>query len=210
MKLADIRTDYKLASLDESDVAKSPFTQFGQWFSEATKAEVPEPNAMTLATCDAGGRPSARVVLIKDFDERGMVFFTNYKSRKGQDLATNNRASLLFFWPELERQIRIEGRVETVSAADSDAYYLSRPLLSRVGAWASPQSEILDSRDTLEARFAAFAAEHGENPPRPAHWGGYRVAPSFFEFWQGRRSRLHDRICYRLAQGEWKIERLAP
>lgn len=210
MKLADIRTDYKLASLNESDVAKSPFAQFDQWFNEATKAEVPEPNAMTLATCDAGGRPSARVVLIKDFDERGMVFFTNYKSRKGQDLATNNRAALLFFWPELERQIRIEGRVETVSAADSDAYYQSRPLLSRVGAWASPQSEILESRDALEARFAAFAAEHGENPPRPAHWGGYRVVPGFFEFWQGRRSRLHDRICYRLAQGAWKIERLAP
>ena len=210
MKLADIRTDYKLASLNESDVAKSPFAQFGQWFDEATKAEVPEPNAMTLATCDAGGRPSARVVLIKDFDERGMVFFTNYKSRKGQDLTTNNRAALLFFWPELERQIRIEGRVETVSAADSDAYYQSRPLLSRVGAWASPQSEVLESRDALEARFAAFAAEHGENPPRPAHWGGYRVVPGFFEFWQGRRSRLHDRICYRLAQGEWKIERLAP
>ncbi len=210
MKLADIRKDYKLASLDVSDVAASPFTQFDVWFGEALKAELPEPNAMTLATCDASGRPSARVVLIKGFDERGMVFFTNYQSHKGQDLAANNRAALLFFWPELERQIRIEGRVETVSAADSDAYYQSRPPLSRIGAWASPQSQVLPSRTDLEARFAAFAAEHGENPPRPAHWGGYRVVPSFFEFWQGRRSRLHDRICYRLSDKEWKVERLAP
>ena len=210
MKLADIRKDYKLASLEVSDVAASPFSQFDAWFGEAMKAELPEPNAMTLATCDAAGRPSARVVLIKGFDERGMVFFTNYQSRKGQDLAANNRAALLFFWPELERQIRIEGRVETVSAADSDAYYQSRPALSRIGAWASPQSQVLASRTELEARFAAFSAEHGENPPRPAHWGGYRVVPSFFEFWQGRRSRLHDRICYRLADGEWKLQRLAP
>lgn len=210
MKLADIRKDYKLASLEVSDVAASPFSQFDAWFGEAMKAELPEPNAMTLATCDAAGRPSARVVLIKGFDERGMVFFTNYQSRKGQDLAANNRAALLFFWPELERQIRIEGRVETVSAADSDAYYQSRPALSRIGAWASPQSQVLASRTELEARFAAFSAEHGENPPRPAHWGGYRVVPSFFEFWQGRRSRLHDRICYRLADGEWKLHRLAP
>ena len=210
MKLADLRTDYKLASLDESDIAPSPFTQFDKWFGDATKAELPELNAMTLATCDASGRPSARIVLIKDFDERGMVFFTNYQSRKGQDLATNNRAALLFFWPELERQIRIEGRVETVSAVDSDEYYQSRPVLSRIGAWASPQSQVLPSRTALEARFAAYSAEHGENPPRPAHWGGYRVVPSFFEFWQGRRNRLHDRICYRLVDGKWKVERLAP
>ena len=210
MKLADIRTDYKLASLDESDVAASPFAQFDKWFGEAIKAELPEPNAMTLATCDAAGRPSARVVLIKGVDERGMVFFTNYQSHKGQDLAANNRAALLFFWPELERQIRIEGRVETVSAADSDEYYQSRPSLSRIGAWASPQSRTLASRTELEARFAAFSAEHGENPPRPAHWGGYRVVPAFFEFWQGRRSRLHDRICYRLSDNKWKLERLAP
>ncbi len=210
MKLADIRTDYKLASLDVTDVATSPFTQFDTWFAEAMRAELPEPNAMTLATCDASGHPSARVVLIKGVDDRGMVFFTNYQSHKGQDLAANNRAALLFFWPELERQIRIEGRVETVSAADSDAYYQSRPVLSRIGAWASPQSRVLPSRTDLEARFAAFAAEHGENPPRPAHWGGYRVVPSFFEFWQGRRSRLHDRICYRLTEGKWKLERLAP
>ena len=210
MKLADLRTDYKLASLDENDVAVSPLAQFDKWFGDATRAELPEPNAMTLATCDAAGRPSARIVLIKEYDERGMVFFTNYQSHKGQDLAANNRAALLFFWPELERQIRIEGRVETVSAADSDAYYKSRPVLSRIGAWASPQSEVLPSRTALEARFAAFSAAHGENPPRPAHWGGYRVVPSFFEFWQGRRSRLHDRICYRLSSGIWNIVRLAP
>ena len=210
MNLADIRKDYKLAALDVGDVAASPFTQFDAWFAEAIKAELPEPNAMTLATCDAAGRPSARVVLIKGVDERGMVFFTNYQSHKGQDLAANNRAALLFFWPELERQIRIEGRVETVSAADSDEYYQSRPPLSRIGAWASPQSQVLPSRTDLEARFAAFAAEHGDNPPRPAHWGGYRVVPSFFEFWQGRRSRLHDRICYRLGDREWRLERLAP
>ena len=210
MKLADIRTDYKLASLDVSDVATSPFTQFDTWFAEAIRAELPEPNAMTLATCDASGHPSARIVLIKGVDERGMVFFTNYQSHKGQDLAANNRAALLFFWPELERQIRIEGRVETVSAADSDAYYQSRPALSRISAWASPQSQVLSSRNELEARFAAYSAEHGENPPRPAHWGGYRVVPNFFEFWQGRRSRLHDRICYRLADNKWKLERLAP
>jgi pyridoxamine 5'-phosphate oxidase len=210
MKLADLRTDYKFASLDESDVAPSPFTQFDKWFLESTTAELPEGNAMTLASCDASGRPSARVVLVKEYDERGVVFFTNYQSRKGQDLAVNNRAALLFFWPALERQIRIEGRVETVSAADSDAYYQSRPLPSRIGAWASPQSQVLASRTALEARVAAFAAEQGENPPRPAHWGGYRVVPNFYEFWQGRDSRLHDRISYRLAEGKWKIERLAP
>ena len=210
MKLADIRKDYKLESLDESDVAASPFDQFDKWFGDATKAELPEPNAMTLATCDASGRPSARIVLIKGYDERGIVIFTNYQSRKGQDLAANNRAALLFFWPELERQVRIEGRVETVSAADSDAYFQSRPVASRIGVWASPQSQVLPSRTELEARFAAFSAEHGENPPRPAYWGGYRVVPVFYEFWQGRRNRLHDRICYRLANGKWKLERLAP
>lgn len=210
MNLSDLRTDYKMASLDESDVAPTPFKQFDKWFGDVIKAELPEPNAMTLATCDAMGRPSARIVLIKGVDDRGMIFFTNYQSHKGQDLAANNRAALLFFWPELERQIRIEGRVETVSAADSDAYYQSRPVLSRIGAWASPQSQVLPSRNDLEARFAAFAAEHGENPPRPAHWGGYRVVPNFFEFWQGRRNRLHDRICYRLTDSIWKLERLAP
>ena len=208
--IADLRKDYKLASLNEADVASSPLAQFDKWFKEALSAELPEPTAMTLATCDAQSRPSARMVLIKDFDERGFVFFTNYESHKGQDLTANNRAALLFFWPELERQIRIQGRVEKVSAADSEEYYRSRPLASRISAWASPQSQVLPSRTALEARVAAFEAEHGENPPRPAHWGGYRVVPQVMEFWHGRRDRLHDRIQYRLNNAVWKIERLAP
>lgn len=208
--IADLRKDYKLASLNEADVASSPLAQFDKWFKEALSAELPEPTAMTLATCDAQSRPSARMVLIKDYDERGFVFFTNYESHKGQDLTANNRAALLFFWPELERQIRIQGRVEKVSAADSEEYYRSRPLASRISAWASPQSQVLPSRTALEARVAAFEAEHGENPPRPAHWGGYRVVPQVMEFWQGRRDRLHDRIQYRLNNAVWKIERLAP
>lgn len=208
--LADLRKDYKLASLDEADVATTPLAQFDKWFKEALGSQLPEPNAMTLATCDSQARPSARIVLIKAYDERGFMFFTNYESHKAQDLSANNRAALLFFWPELERQIRIQGRVEKVSAAVSEDYYKSRPLASRIGAWASPQSQILPSRTALEARVSAFEAEYGENPPRPAHWGGYRVVPQVVEFWQGRRDRLHDRIQYRLNNGEWKIERLAP
>ena len=208
--LADLRKDYKLASLDEADVATTPLAQFDKWFKEALGSQLPEPNAMTLATCDSQARPSARIVLIKAYDERGFMFFTNYESHKAQDLAANNRAALLFFWPELERQIRIQGRVEKVSAAVSEDYYKSRPLASRIGAWASPQSQVLPSRTALEARVSAFEAEYGENPPRPAHWGGYRVVPQVVEFWQGRRDRLHDRIQYRLNNGEWKIERLAP
>ena len=208
--LADLRKDYKLASLDEADVATTPLAQFDKWFKEALGSQLPEPNAMTLATCDSQARPSARIVLIKAYDERGFMFFTNYESHKAQDLSANNRAALLFFWPELERQIRIQGRVEKVSAAVSEDYYKSRPLASRIGAWASPQSQVLPSRTALEARVSAFEAEYGENPPRPAHWGGYRVVPQVVEFWQGRRDRLHDRIQYRLNNGEWKIERLAP
>lgn len=208
--LANLRKDFKLATLDEADVATTPLAQFDKWFKDALSAELPEPNAMTLATCDAQARPSARIVLIKAYDERGFVFFTNYESHKAQDLTANNRASLLFFWPELERQIRIQGRVEKVSAAVSEDYYKSRPLASRIGAWASPQSQVLPSRTALEARVSAFEAEYGENPPRPAHWGGYRVVPQVVEFWQGRRDRLHDRIQYRLNNAEWKIERLAP
>ncbi len=208
--LADLRNDYMLASLDEIDVAATPLGQFDKWFNEALNAELPAANAMTLATCDAQARPSARIVLVRSYDDRGFVFFTNYESHKGQDLTANNRASLLFFWPELERQIRIQGRVEKVSAAMSDDYYSSRPLTSRISAWASPQSHVLPSRTALEARVSAFEAEYGENPPRPAHWGGYRVVPQVLEFWQGRRDRLHDRILYRLNNGDWKIERLAP
>lgn len=208
--LAALRNEYRLATLDEANVERAPLAQFDRWMQEALAAEVPEGTAMTLATCDAQARPSARIVLLKGYDQRGFVFFTNTESHKGHDLAANNRAALLFFWPALERQIRIQGRVETVSARDSDAYFHSRPLGARIGAWASRQSEVIASRTALEARVAAFAAEFGEHPPRPPHWGGYRVTPQVMEFWQGRENRLHDRIRYRLFRGEWRIERLAP
>lgn len=206
----DLRRDYLNAALDEGAIPANPLEQFDKWFREALSAQLPEPNAMTLATSDAQARPSARIVLIKSYDERGFVFFTSYESHKAQDLTSNNRAALLFFWPELERQVRIQGRVEKVSAALSDDYYGSRPLASRIGAWASPQSQVVASRTALDARVSAFEAEYGENPPRPAHWGGYRVVPQVLEFWQGRLDRLHDRIQYRLNHGAWKIERLAP
>ena len=211
VNLADLRTDYKRASLDERDVAKDPFAQFRQWFDAARAAQVPEPNAMTLATADGAGRPSARIVLLKDVDARGLVFYTNYDSRKGRDLASRSMAALLFFWPELERQVRVEGQVETVDDAAADAYFASRPRLSRIGAWASPQSEPLPDRAALEARFAEadqrFANGDVARPPR---WGGYRVVPAMFEFWQGRASRLHDRIEYRRGNAGWDIRRLAP
>ena len=216
MNIADLRTEYKREALDERDVAPHPFRQFEAWFAEAVRAEVLEANAMTLATADADGRPSARVVLLKGFDERGFVFFTNYESRKGRDLATRRDAALLFFWPELERQIRIEGTVGKVAERESSAYFASRPRGARLGAWASPQSELVDGRAALEARFAVMEARYGEagdDIPRPPHWGGYRLAPSMLEFWQGRPSRLHDRIRYRRdphSPDRWVIERLAP
>ena len=210
MELADIRKDYKLASLDEQDIAPSPFDQFEKWFSDAVNAKVNEPNAMTLATVSEDGKPAARIVLIKDFDPRGATFFTNYDSRKGNDLAANKSAALVFFWPELERQVRIEGAVEKVSPAESDNYYAVRPLGSRIGAWASPQSRVIASREALEERVARMTIERGEAPVRPPHWGGYRVVPTLFEFWQGRPSRLHDRLRYRLDGGAWVTERLAP
>jgi pyridoxamine 5'-phosphate oxidase len=210
MNIADIRKDYKVASLSESDVAPSPFTQFDNWLKEAIAAQLPEPNAMTLATVDANGRPSTRVVLIKGIDERGPVWFTNYQSRKGRELAGNPFAALQFHWVELERVVRIEGRVEKVSDAESDVYFNGRPLDSRIGAWASPQSETISGRAVLVARAAEYAAKFLLKPPRPPHWGGYRLLPDRFEFWQGRPSRLHDRIVYRLADGAWRIERLAP
>lgn len=209
--LADLRKTYARGSLTKSAVNSDPILQFQNWMAEALDAEVPEPNAMTLATAGADGKPSARIVLIKGVDARGFVFFTNYESRKGLDLEANPQAALLFHWIELERQVRIEGRVEKLPDAESDAYYASRPLDSRIGAWASDQSRELSGRALLLARAAKFAAKFGMNPPRPPHWGGYLVVPEVMEFWQGRPSRLHDRIRYsRHAGGAWRIARLAP
>jgi pyridoxamine 5'-phosphate oxidase len=210
MALADLRKSYERDELDESSSADDPLRQFQRWLEQAIKAELPEPNAMTLATVGADGRPSTRVVLIKGVDERGLVWYTNYESRKGRELAQNPYAALQFHWVDLERVVRIEGRVEFASAEESDRYYASRPLDSRIGAWASPQSQPIASRAVLVANAAKAAARHGLNPSRPPHWGGYRLVPDRWEFWQGRRSRLHDRLCYRLEDGRWQRERLAP
>jgi len=209
--LAQMRKSYEQAALDETHVRPQPIEQFHHWFDEAVNAKALEPNAMTLATVGADGRPSTRVLLIKGADPQGLVWFTNYLSRKGQDLDANPVAAMQFFWPELERVVRIEGRVERVSDAESDDYYRSRPLGSRIGAWASPQSTVLTSREQLEQAWAEQQARLGDAPPRPANWGGYRLVPDRWEFWQGRPSRLHDRIEYRLqADGQWLIQRLAP
>jgi len=208
--LAHLRKDYALKTLDEKDVDRDPMKQFGVWMVEAIHAQVPEPTAMTLATVDPGGRPSARVVLLKGVDPRGFVFYTNYESRKARDLAANPAAAITFLWKELERQVRVEGAVEKVSAEESSAYYDTRPLGSRIGAWASPQSRAIENRGWLEERWARLTGEYGEKPPRPPHWGGYRLRPESLEFWQGRLSRLHDRIAYARAPEGWKISRLAP
>jgi pyridoxamine 5'-phosphate oxidase len=209
--LAELRKNYSLGSLDEADLDRDPIRQFEKWFAQAIEAQLPEPNAMTLATVDSRGYPSARIVLIKGVDARGFVFYTNYESRKGREIAGNPRASLLFHWIELERQVRVEGSVEKTSAEQSDAYYASRPLESRIGAWASEQSQEIESRAALEAREREIIAQYGDHPPRPPHWGGYRVVPETMEFWQGRPSRLHDRMRYtRDGSGAWRIARLSP
>ncbi|WP_337884254.1 pyridoxamine 5'-phosphate oxidase [Fischerella thermalis] len=210
--VADLRKDYTLQDLNETDVAPNPFIQFQKWFDEALLAQLLEPNAMTVATATTDGKPSARMVLLKDFDERGFVFFTNYNSHKGQELAENPQAALVFWWAELERQVRICGRVEKVSENDSDRYFQSRPFNSRLGAWASNQSEVIESRIILEQRLQELKAKYkNQDIPRPPHWGGLRVIPTEIEFWQGRSSRLHDRILYtRLDDGDWKIQRLSP
>ena len=198
-------------TLNESDVDPNPLKQFEVWYGEALASGVPEADAMTLATATTDGAPDARIVLLKSFDGRGFVFFTNYQSRKAQELAANGRACLLFYWLPLKRQVRIEGTVEKVSAAESDDYFHTRPWGSKLGAWASDQSRVITSREDLEKRFAEFELEFADNVPRPPHWGGYRLAPTAIEFWQGRDNRLHDRIRYRLQQDKsWRIERLAP
>jgi pyridoxamine 5'-phosphate oxidase len=211
--LADLRKTYARGALSEDDVLLDPLAQFRKWLDEALHAQVPEPNAMSVATVDENGQPSSRIVLIKEVDDRGFVFYTNYHSHKGRDLAQNARCALLFHWVELERQVRIEGIAEQVSAEQSDAYFHSRPLDSRIGAWASAQSEPLSSRTHLVAKAAEYGLRFMLNPPRPPHWGGYRVIPQTIEFWQGRPSRLHDRIQFKrkdLIESDWTVTRLSP
>jgi pyridoxamine 5'-phosphate oxidase len=209
-ELASLRKSYERAELDESSAAADPVQQFSLWLDQAVAAQIPEPNAMTLATVGADGRPSTRIVLIKGFDARGFVWYTNYQSRKGRELQAHPLAALQFHWVELERVVRIEGRVERTNDDESDRYFASRPLDSRLGAWASPQSEVIASRAVLVANAAKIGARYLLNPPRPPHWGGFRLLPDTFEFWQGRQSRLHDRLRYRLDGSAWRLERLAP
>lgn len=210
-KLAAMREDYRQGGLSESDVDADPIVQFQHWFDTAVEGGVYEPNGMTLATVGEDGQPSARIVLLKGLDERGLAFYTNKDSRKGQQLVANSKAALTFWWGPIERQVRFEGVISDVDDAEADAYYNSRPLGSRIGAWASPQSQVVASRDVLEQTERELAEKYADgNPPRPPHWGGYRLAPTRVEFWQGRSSRLHDRLCYRLVDDRWVIERLAP
>ncbi|MFT3682550.1 MAG: pyridoxamine 5'-phosphate oxidase [Ferruginibacter sp.] len=211
MNIADIRKDYKLATLDETTIEKDPLGQFGKWWAEAVKSNIDEINAFTLATVNAAGKPSARIVLLKGYDERGFVFFTNYNSDKGKEIAANPNAAIVFFWKELERQVRIEGIIEKVEAAESDDYFNSRPEGSRIGAWASPQSTVIPGRQVLEDNVKRYEEQFKEKEiARPPHWGGYRLQPALIEFWQGRSSRLHDRLQYTREENSWKIERLAP
>lgn len=208
--LGDMRKSYERDTLEEDQAASEPMKQFAAWFKDALNGCVPEPNAMTVASVGPDGRPSTRIVLIKAYDERGLVWYTNYHSRKGRELDAHPFAAIQFHWVELERVIRVEGRVERVSDEESDAYFNSRPLDSRLGAWASPQSEVISSRAVLVANAAKAATRFGLHPPRPPHWGGYRLIPDAWEFWQGRKSRLHDRLRYRLLDGQWMRDRLAP
>ncbi|HYN13421.1 MAG TPA: pyridoxamine 5'-phosphate oxidase [Burkholderiales bacterium] len=210
MKIADLRQEYMRAGLSEASADPDPILQFERWFDDALRARLSLPNAMTLATVSASGAPTARAVLLKGIDRGGFVFYTNYRSRKGRELETREEACLMFLWPDLERQVRIEGRAEKVAAAESDEYFASRPLGARLSAWASPQSERVASRGILEQSLAQARARHGEAPPRPPHWGGYRVIPRAIEFWQGRADRLHDRLLYTRGDDGWEIARLAP
>jgi pyridoxamine 5'-phosphate oxidase len=209
--IADIRTDYRMKSFLESDAASDPYTQFGHWWLEAVESKIEEVNAMTLATASVKGFPSARIVLLKGYDKNGFVFFTNYNSQKGQEIAANPKACLLFFWKELERQVRIDGNIEKVSAEESDLYFNSRPVGSRIGAWCSPQSSVIKDRSVLDKNVAFYSNKfNAQEVPRPDHWGGYIVKPTAIEFWQGRSSRLHDRLRYSAKPEGWNLERLAP
>ena len=210
MNIADLRQEYMRAGLSEADADRDPLTQFERWFADALRAQLPLPNAMTLATVDAAGAPSARIVLLKGIERAGFVFYTNYRSRKARELEARGAACLVFMWSQLERQLRIDGVVERVSPAESDAYFATRPLGARLSAWASPQSERVPDRGTLERAMGAARARHGDAPTRPAHWGGYRVRPESLEFWQGRADRLHDRLLYTREADGWRLERLAP
>ncbi len=211
MSIAHLRREYARARLDERDVDPDPLVQFRHWFEDARRAELPEPNAMTLATATPDGVPSARMVLLKAADERGFTFFTDYRSRKGQELEANPHAALVFFWGELERQVRISGTVSRVSREETEAYFRTRPRESRLGAWTSHQSTVLAGRDVLEARLREMSARHpGDDVPTPPYWGGYLLRPDALEFWQGRESRLHDRVRYQREAGGWRIERLSP
>ena len=210
MNVTDLRQEYMRSGLSETQADADPFRQFEIWFEDARRAKLPLPNAMTLATVGSSGKPSARVVLLKGVDRGGFVFYTNYRSRKGRELEARAQACLVFMWSDLERQVRIEGDVEKVTAEESAAYFASRPLGARLSAWASAQSERVADRGALEASLAQARRRHGDRPPRPEHWGGYRVIPDEMEFWQGRADRLHDRLLYRRSAGGWRIERLAP